>query len=137
MTVINSEELLQKADRAIASARLLLDAGDYEGACNRAYYAMFDAAKAALLALVPDIPAHIGKTHSGLISAFGLHLVKTGILPLDTGRTFNRAFEMRQVADYTGDDLEEADVAWLLAQATDFLAEIKAILATRSLGFAE
>lgn len=40
---------MQKADRALASARLLLDAGDTEGACNRAYYAMFDAARAALV----------------------------------------------------------------------------------------
>jgi uncharacterized protein (UPF0332 family) len=40
--------LMQKAARALDSARLLLDAGDTDGACNRAYYAMFDAARAAL-----------------------------------------------------------------------------------------
>ena len=40
-----------KASRAVASAKLLLDAGDVDGACNRAYYAMFDAAHAALLTL--------------------------------------------------------------------------------------
>jgi uncharacterized protein (UPF0332 family) len=39
---------MQKAARALDSARLLLDAGDTDGACNRAYYAMFDAARAAL-----------------------------------------------------------------------------------------
>lgn len=128
MTTISSQELLLKADRAIQSAKILIEAGDYEGACNRAYYAMFDAAKAVLLARVPDIPAHIGKTHGGLISAFGLHLVKTGILPLETGRMFNRAFEMRQIADYTGDNLEEADVVQLLEQATNFLAHIKTTL---------
>jgi uncharacterized protein (UPF0332 family) len=35
---------MSKAARAVASARLLLDHGDVDGACNRAYYAMFDAA---------------------------------------------------------------------------------------------
>ncbi len=40
---------LAKAERALASARLLLADDDREGACNRAYYAMFDAAHAALL----------------------------------------------------------------------------------------
>jgi uncharacterized protein (UPF0332 family) len=39
-----------KAVRACISARVLLDLGDVDGACNRAYYAMFDAARAALLA---------------------------------------------------------------------------------------
>lgn len=43
------QELIAKANRALASAKLLLDSGDVDGACNRAYYAMFDAARAALL----------------------------------------------------------------------------------------
>lgn len=42
--------LMTKADRACLSARALLDLGDMDGTCNRAYYAMFDAARAALLA---------------------------------------------------------------------------------------
>nr|WP_281799719.1 HEPN domain-containing protein [Methylocystis echinoides] len=42
---------MKKAKRALSAARLLLTAGDGDGACNRAYYAMFDAAHAALFAL--------------------------------------------------------------------------------------
>jgi uncharacterized protein (UPF0332 family) len=42
-------EFLAKAKTAVRSARVLLAAGDPDGACNRAYYAMFDAARAALL----------------------------------------------------------------------------------------
>ena len=41
---------LIKAERALHAARLLNAAGEIEGACNRAYYAMYDAAHAALLA---------------------------------------------------------------------------------------
>ncbi|MDZ7585784.1 MAG: HEPN domain-containing protein [Thiobacillus sp.] len=41
---------MTKAVRACASARILLDLNDVDGACNRAYYAMFDSARAALLA---------------------------------------------------------------------------------------
>ena len=37
--------------QAATSAKVLLDTGDMDGACNRAYYAMFDAACAALLAI--------------------------------------------------------------------------------------
>ncbi|MEW6167130.1 MAG: hypothetical protein AB1651_05480 [Pseudomonadota bacterium] len=36
--------LMAKADTACSSARALLDLGDVDGAANRAYYAMFDAA---------------------------------------------------------------------------------------------
>jgi len=42
---------LKKARRALAGARLLLQSGDGDGACNRAYYAMFEATHAALLAV--------------------------------------------------------------------------------------
>ena len=44
------EALMAKAVRACASARVLLELDDVDGACNRADYAMFDAARAALLA---------------------------------------------------------------------------------------
>jgi HEPN domain len=46
---VNARDLMEKASRAVVSASLLLDAGDVERACNRAYYAMFDAARAALI----------------------------------------------------------------------------------------
>jgi len=44
-----TREILDKADKALSSARLLLNAGDSDGASNRAYYVMFDAAIAALV----------------------------------------------------------------------------------------
>ena len=47
---LTSITLMAKAERACSSARALLDLGDVDGACNRAYYAMLDAARAALLA---------------------------------------------------------------------------------------
>lgn len=47
---MKAQELLAKAVRAAASAQVLLDIGDLDGACNRAYYAMYDAARAALSA---------------------------------------------------------------------------------------
>jgi len=72
------EQHLAKAERALASARLLLQDGDPDGACNRAYYAMFDAAQAAIMEVRPEIDQASIKTHRGLIAAFGLHLVKPG-----------------------------------------------------------
>lgn len=75
---MKAQDFLAKAIRAATSAKMLLDAGDADGACNRAYYAMFDAARAALLASGAPVEPETARMHSGLISAFSLHLVKTG-----------------------------------------------------------
>ncbi len=56
---MTSHELMTKAERAATSARLPLEAGDCDGACNRAYFAMFDAARAALLACNAPVPAEV------------------------------------------------------------------------------
>jgi HEPN domain len=47
--------LMAKARTACESARALLERKDCDGACNRAYYAMFDAARAALLATNAEV----------------------------------------------------------------------------------
>ncbi|NEX18189.1 MAG: DNA-binding protein [Halochromatium sp.] len=116
---------LAKADRALESACLLLADGDIEGACNRAYYAMFDAAQGALiLSGATADPAAI-RTHSGLIGAFGKHLVKTGRIPADLGRTLNQVERMRLLADYTGEEIEPERARWVVEQAATFLCAIK------------
>ncbi len=115
-------DMMGKAWRALASARLLLDAGDVDGACNRAYYAMFSAAQAAL--------AHVGaatdsiKTHSGLISAFSLHLVRTGQFSAELGRALNRVEEIRLVADYTGGGVPAEMALRAVEHAAAFIEEI-------------
>lgn len=115
------EKLMVKALRATESARILFNAGDVDGACSRAYYAMFDAARAALLAANAPVPADIGKTHSGLISAFSLHLVKDGPVSSDLGKMLNRALEIRLVADYKGESVELSDARELIEQAVVFV----------------
>ena len=103
--------------RAAASAKLLLDTGDTDGACNRAYYAMFDAARAALLSPEAPVVAEVAKTHSGLISAFSLQLVKTGRVPVELGKALNKVEDLRLIADYKGDPIEAADATWAVQQA--------------------
>ncbi len=122
---MRTQELLQKATRAVASAKLLLDSGDTDGACNRAYYAMFDAARAALLATEAPVVAEVAKTHSGLISAFSLHLVKTGRVPVELGKALNKVEDLRLIADYKGDEIEATDAAWAVQQAQLFVQAMK------------
>jgi uncharacterized protein (UPF0332 family) len=48
-SIFTPAKYLDKAERALQAARLLNDVKEIEGACNRAYYEMYDAAHAALL----------------------------------------------------------------------------------------
>lgn len=117
---------MAKADTACSSARALLDLGDVDGAANRAYYAMFDAARAALLASGAPVEPDIGRTHSGLIGAFGNFLVKNGPVSKEVGRLLNRAHEIRLVADYNDDSVEPADAQEMVKQAETFVAAMRA-----------
>jgi len=115
---------LHKARRALAGAHLLLQAGDTEGACNRAYYAMFDAAHAALIAVGAESPDAPIRTHNGLIGAFGQHLIVPGHLPVEYGENFNKVQRLRQLADYTGEPVGGTDAAWAVEQAEKFVRRI-------------
>ena len=87
--------LIEKAQRYLKSAELLLQDKDYESSVSRTYYAMFYCAQAVLLTKNLSF-----SSHKGVISAFGEHFVKTGVFPKEMGRELNRAFEKRQVGDY-------------------------------------
>ena len=115
----------RKAERGLSAARLLLDSGDTEGACNRAYYAMYYAAQAALLAAGIAEPEDGYKTHQGLIAAFGKHLVLCGHIDQSFGRSINKVQRFRQIADYTGDPFPVADAMSAVAQAETFVAAIR------------
>lgn len=124
---MNAAELMSKAFQASSSAKLLLDTGDGDGACNRAYYAMFDAARAALIASGAPVQPEVAKTHSGLISAFSLHLVKSGLLPVELGRAINKVEDLRLIADYKGDEVTDQDAAWAVAEAQVFVQAIQQV----------
>ena len=114
-------ELFEKAFVALRSADLLLQSGDLDGCCNRAYYAMFDAARAALVADGCADQVLGIKTHSGLISFFSLRLVKTGRVSVELGKSFNKVEDLRLLADYRGDALELAQAQWAVEQAQLFV----------------
>ena len=122
---MNAQELMAKAHRAVASAHKLLQDNDGDGACNRAYYAMFDAARAALIASKAPVPPEIAKTHSGLITAFSLHLVKPNLFPIELGRSLNKAEDLRLVADYKGDSISAEEAQWAVQQAQAFVDEVE------------
>lgn len=119
---MKAHDLMAKAVQAAVSAKVLLDTGDTDGACNRAYYAMFDAARAALLLSGFDV----GKTHKGVLNAFSDRLVKDGPLPKEMGRLLKHAETFRYVADYEGDPVELSDAREIAEQADIFVTAMRA-----------
>lgn len=124
-----AKEIMDKAEKALASARILLDAKDSDGATNRAYYAMFDATIAALSWAGVGTAQDQHKTHSGLIGSFGLQLIQTGRLPAELGRSLNRVHELRLTGDYLAEPVPLEKARWALQEADAFVASIRQLLA--------
>lgn len=118
-------ELLVKAVRALTSARLLAQDGDLDGACNRSYYAMFDAARSALMQQDAKLDPQFAKTHSGLMALFNERLVKPGHVSRDIGRLLKRAEEIRVLADYTLSELTLEEVTDLIDSAEEFVLAMR------------
>lgn len=123
-----TQRVMDKAQKALASAKILLDAGDTDGAANRAYYAMFDAAIAALSWAGADTGQAPPKTHGGLIASFGQNLVRTGNLPTERGRALNRVQELRLTADYLAEPVPLDKAKWAIEEADSFVAAVVALL---------
>jgi len=88
-------ELVSKAERSVVAARRLLEAGDYDFAISRAYYAMFDVARALLL--TRDVRR---SKHSGVLAAFASGFVRSGELPAELFALLRDGFENRGESDY-------------------------------------
>ena len=116
---------LDKADRALIEARLPLDAGATEGACNRAYYAMFDAAHGALSAIGSEAAGADIKTHTGLITMFSKDLVQTNRVESLFAKSLNQVQQLRLIADYTAEAPNVERAAWAVEQAATFVEKMR------------
>ncbi len=78
---------IETAKSDLKSAKILLNAGEYKGANNRAYYAIFHAINA-----VHALDGRAFKRHKDY--------VKTEIFPREVGRKIGEAEEIRHASDY-------------------------------------
>jgi uncharacterized protein (UPF0332 family) len=89
------KSMIRKAERSIKAASNLCIDGDYDFAVSRAYYSMFYMAKACILTKGLSF-----SKHSGVLSAFNQHFVKTKIFPPQYYEILHSAFDNRNVGDY-------------------------------------
>ncbi|GAB4430276.1 MAG: hypothetical protein Kow0031_11110 [Anaerolineae bacterium] len=115
---------LTKAEQTLAASNLLLSQHFFDDAASRAYYAMFAAAKAALISI--DIET---RSHTGLKYQFGQHFVRTGLVDAKFAKMLSATFEVRQSSDYgifNRPLLAEAQT--IVANAEQFVSTIKELL---------
>ena len=113
------QALFDKAERSLAAAGRLLEAGDEDFAVSRAYYGYFYVAEALLLSKGMSF-----SRHGQVIAQYGVHFAKTGLLDRRFHRLFDEAFSLRQVADYSTDPAPEPEkVRELIEEGKVFLRE--------------
>jgi uncharacterized protein (UPF0332 family) len=118
------ESLLRKSEAAARSAQLLFEAGDFDGCANRAYYAMFDIAR-AYLAARHGVRSDEVKTHAGLLSTFSRLGVKKDGLDAELGRALNQTAGARLVADYDDRSVDREAAVTLLRQMEAFVEKVR------------
>jgi uncharacterized protein (UPF0332 family) len=120
-----TDDLLALAGQAARSARILLSAGDPDGAVNRAYYAMFYAAQAALEHRGVEVTS---SKHGTLVRRFGEHLVEPGVLPRSLGSSLSKILELRHRADYGTQGLPPVDAERAAAEAETFVEAVERLI---------
>ena len=116
---------IQNSKEKLGSAKILLENSKSKDAISRSYYAMFTAARALLATKHLD-----SSKHTGVVSLFNQHFVKTGIVTKDLGRMLMKGRDLQQDGDYK--DFIETSVEEAQDQynnAEKFIEQIEDILA--------
>ncbi|GJM40404.1 MAG: HEPN domain-containing protein [Ardenticatenaceae bacterium] len=115
---------LDRAKKDLQAIRINIENDLYTVAISRAYFVMFYAASALLKSI--DVER---KKHSGIVSAFGEHFVKPGLIDAKFSRMLVRAFESRNDTDYDVYFVIDAELAQKRFQeAQAFVEKIEAYL---------
>jgi len=115
---------LTRARESFEEGEVLLAQRSPRGAVNRFYYATFYAARSLLATCGLD-----SSRHSGVISLFHKHFVKTGQVSVENAKALSRSFEKRQktdYADFVSVSLEESTM--VRDEADAFIVECEAAL---------
>lgn len=126
-----ARNLARKSQRALRSAHLCLKEGDADGTVNRAYYAMFHIARAALLSGgVPEdgLPVE----HKALIAAFRQYAVQTGQIDRDLAGALSRSQALCVQADDGGTEIDTKVAADALQRSETFVRTIERMFALQS-----
>jgi uncharacterized protein (UPF0332 family) len=128
-TQVRVRNWLKRADEYLRAAEYEFQGEFYARSISTVYYAMFYAATGAL--------ASIGikrAKHSGVISAFGEHFIRSGKLNREIGQILSRTLEDREESDYSEMPVIDRELAeQRLRQAYQFLEAVVGYLREQGL----
>ncbi len=90
-----SKYRIEKAEKELRIAKSLFNDEEFEASTNRSYYAIFHALRS-----VTVLDGFESRKHSGIISYFNLHYIKTEIFQRDMYLMIDSAFTVRNKTDY-------------------------------------
>lgn len=99
-----AQDEFQRAMDELKVARVLHENGFYYKSVTSAYYAVYHAAKAALL-----LKGVVPQSHEGIERMFSLYYVKTKEIEVDKGKIIGRLMKLREEADYYPETTFSAD----------------------------
>jgi uncharacterized protein (UPF0332 family) len=125
---MNIDELVKyrfsRAEEALEEAHLLASENHWNATANRLYYSCFYLVNALLLKKNKNFASH-----NGVKNEFHKSFVKAGIVSFDSGKLYNRLFNLRQEGDYLDfKRLEKEDVYPFLEEVESFFSELKTLL---------
>lgn len=115
---------INRAKETIAEVENLIELGYFNTSINRIYYACYYAVNA--LIIKKGLSA---KSHDGVRQMFGLHYVKTGLIPKELAKYYTDLFDRRHTSDY--DDFvfyKKETVIELYKPASKFIKTIEKLI---------
>jgi len=103
---------------------LLAQENHWNAVANRLYYSCYYAVNALLIKHRFSF-----SSHNGVKTEFYKSFVKTGNISIESGKLYNRLFNLRQEGDYVDfQRFTQEDIEPFLDQAENFIREIKKLI---------
>ena len=100
------QTIILKSERSLRIADGLINQGDYDVACSRAYYCAFYIMEGLLITKGLEF-----SKHSSVMGAFNKYFIHSGEFPKDLSKKVNNLFGQRQIADYDFEEIITEEMA--------------------------
>ncbi|MBO7140274.1 MAG: HEPN domain-containing protein [Prevotella sp.] len=115
---------MEKANHFLQQADMMCDLQQWDIAANRFYYACFHAVQALFIQ-----NRLASRRHSGMLSQFGLHFIKTGIIDDRLGAFLHRMEQLREKGDYNCQfSVEKEELLSFVSPAHELISVIQHLI---------
>ena len=119
-----SKYRMEKAKDDLDTSEIMFNNNKFSQSINRSYYAMFHAVRSLLALSKFD-----SQKHSGIISYFNHHFIKSGKIEVEYSKMLTTAFKIRSDSDYKDFNIiTHQDAKLQLENAKKFVKKIQEFL---------